>query len=347
MKNKTAILAALALTVLPTAVDAELQLDISGYTRLYALSVHQDSVPPGTNTFEFRRDTELYIGGQTELEGGLTAGFYNELKAGSNLAGDTGMNELHFYFMNDWGRVNLGQEDGAAYLLQVPAPSADDNIDGHRAQISGLNQFALSGTIDYDHANFTRAERITYLSPKLNGFQAGVSYAPSATTTGRTINGMTTDTQEGFEDIAEAGLRWDGEWSAIKFNIGSGYSIADETTGLTADHKTWNTGLRLAYEEVSAGLVYMTTNAARLNGFDIDTWVGGIGWDRGPYHMGVSYLVKDDEDPAFDTATRLTMGGGYRFAEGMTLRATVAHGDDQVLAQNDFMQIAVGTEIEF
>ena len=43
--------------------------------------------------------------------------------------------ESYAYFSGAWGRVNFGSEDGAAFLLQVAAPSADANIDGLRQQV--------------------------------------------------------------------------------------------------------------------------------------------------------------------------------------------------------------------
>ena len=47
--------------------------------------------------------------------------------------------ESYAYFSGAWGRVNFGKEDGAAYLLQVAAPSADSNVDGLRQYVAGTN----------------------------------------------------------------------------------------------------------------------------------------------------------------------------------------------------------------
>jgi hypothetical protein len=59
--------------------------------------------------------------------------------------GPTLVDETYAYFQGDWGRVNLGSEDGAAYLLQVAAPSADSNIDGLRVYIQGWDQATWTG----------------------------------------------------------------------------------------------------------------------------------------------------------------------------------------------------------
>lgn len=344
MKN-IALPALTFLTLVFSPAQAELTLDLGGYTRGYVLYVDQQG-PPGANKAEFRRDTELHIGGRKTLDNETVAGFHNELKTGT-AGGDTGMNEIHFYYMGAFGRINAGQEDGAAYLLQVTAPSADDNIDGFRTQINGLNRFAITGAIDYDHADFTRVERVTYLTPRIGGFQAGISYAPSAAVYGRNIAGMTSDILEGYENIYDAAFRWDGAAGPFKIGIGTGYSEGFQTTGLTADRETWNVGLHLAWREISAGVSYLTTNNARLDGDGINTWVAGLGFDRGDYHLGLSFLSKNDENEMTGTATRLTFGGGYSLSDGVSLRASLAAGEDQMLAENEYTQFAVGTEIEF
>ena len=48
----------------------------------------------------------------------------------NNTNNDAKTEESYLYFSGNWGRLNLGRENGAAYLLQVAAPSADPNIDG-------------------------------------------------------------------------------------------------------------------------------------------------------------------------------------------------------------------------
>src|SRR5262249_5161083 len=127
-----------------------------------------------------------------------------KLANGSNA---TTTDEVYGYGSGGWGRVNLGAEDGSAYLLQVAAPSADSNVDGLRTNIAGVNPTVPFGTAvlatavgtsnlldnwDYQQADFRATDRLTYLTPKFNGFQAGVSYAPKTGLTSNTA-GMSND----------------------------------------------------------------------------------------------------------------------------------------------------------
>lgn len=85
------------------------------------------------------RETEIHFTGETTLDNGLTVGFHAEADIDSPTGDVFGTEEAYAYFSGAWGRVNFGKEDGAAYLLQVAAPSADSNVDGIRQYIQPVN----------------------------------------------------------------------------------------------------------------------------------------------------------------------------------------------------------------
>ena len=147
---------------------------------------------------------------------------------------------------------------GAAYLLQVAAPSADSNIDGLRVYIQGFDQATwvpgnLAGTglgakgvdlpLGYDNADFRQSERLTYLTPKWNGFQAGASYAAVpgmqnafGGTYGQPVTGLGTPGAVG-RICGKLAARWDGEFSGFGISAGGGFSGA--STGETVAAGAW------------------------------------------------------------------------------------------------------------
>ena len=233
---KKVLLAGTALlgVALATPAAAEINLDLGGHFRGYAVYADSDEdggADASLRNFEFRRDSEVYISGETTLDNGLTVGFHTEQDID---AAATTTDEVYAYFSGGWGRVNFGSEDGAAYLLQVAAPSADSNVDGLRTYIQGFNRdedivltgfgaAAVGGALDYDHADFRNSERLTYMTPKFNGFQAGASYAPRSAIlgTGNNVAGMGTDGDASdYEDLWEVAARWDGELSGFGLSLG-------------------------------------------------------------------------------------------------------------------------------
>lgn len=332
---------------------AEINLDLGGYFRGYGVYADNDEPAGSLREFEFRRDTEIHFTGETTLDNGLTVGFHNE----TNIEMDDLADESYAYFSGGWGRVNFGSEDGAAYLLQVAAPSADSNVDGLRQYISGTANAAL----DYDHADFRQTDRLTYLTPKFNGFQAGVSYAPEADRF-ENITLMDTDNDVNqFEDLYEIAARWDGEFSGFGLSIGAGYSTSDvETAGALAGQATdgidtWNVGASLGWNSFTVGAAYIDSETEVSTGgvgtadVDGDTWVVGAAWDNGPYHVGISYLEAETETAGVSAeAERTTIGAGYTYGPGMTFRGAVAFGEDDTLAADrDFTQVTLGTDIQF
>jgi outer membrane protein OmpU len=389
--------ALVGVAMLAAPAQAELKLDLGGHFSGYGVYVDQDN-DSDVDNFEFRKNTEIHFTGETTLDNGLTVGVHVE----QEVENDQNNNESYAYFSGGWGRVNFGNEDGAAYLLQVAAPSADANVDGMRSTISGVRIPALTAngdvdaaalqgvstaladagtgsTLDYQHADFGNGpsdslqanpvDRLTYLTPKFNGFQAGVSYAPEATlNTGIVAMG---DDTTGFENLWEIAARWDGSFEGVGLSFGAGYSHAsDEATG-GDDLETWNVGASAAWNQFSVGGSYLHSEEAN----DSKTWVVGAAWDNGPWHVGASYLnAKFDNAGISATATldnsaqsndldteRFTVGGGYAFGPGMTFRGALSWGSvdggsvtndlgtgtARVSSDEDFTMVTIGTDIRF
>lgn len=350
---KKVLLAGTALVgaaLVASPAQAELKLGLGGHFKGYAVYVDEDAEVAGQRDFEFRKNTEIHFTGETTLDNGLTVGVHVE----QEIENATQNNESYAYFSGGWGRVNFGNEDGAAYLLQIAAPSADSNVDGLRTTISG---FQSDIDLDYDLAHFGNGpsdsvdanaiDRITYLTPKFNGFQAGVSYAPDASLE----NGIAAMGTTGFEDAWEIAARWDGQFEGVGISVGAGYTTVDNTAAAGVEPEGWNVGFNVAWNAFSFGAVYMDEDEKDGATADLETktWVVGAAWDNGPWHVGASYLTREDEVGAAETdANKATLGGGYTFGPGMTFRGALAFGETVVAgAEEDFTQFTVGTDISF
>lgn len=348
--------ALVAAALVASPAQAELKLGLGGHFKGYGVYVDEDVEAAGERSFEFRRQTEIHFTGETTLDNGLTVGVHVEQDIEDTT---TDNSEAYAYFSGGWGRVNFGNEDGAAYLLQVAAPSADSNIDGLRTSIKGFETDSID--MDYDLAHFgngvigsdeeARTDRLTYLTPKFNGFQAGVSYAPN-NDVAPAMQAMGT---LGYEDLWEVAARWDGQFEGVGLSVGAGYTHATNENGVgKEDAEGWNVGFNLAWNAFSFGAVYLDEEGLNdlrggQNGDETTTWVVGAAWDNGPWHVGASYLAREDETAGTDIDSyKTTLGGGYTFGPGMTFRGALAFGE-AALAGNEesFTQVTLGTDISF
>ena len=324
--------AAVALFVAATPAmaqdDSGVKLSLGGYFKGYVNYSDEDAV----RDLDILRETEVHFGGETTLDNGLTVGAH--IEAATDAGEGFEIDESYVYFAGTWGRVNFGAEDGAAYLLQVAAPSADDNIDGIRQYI---NPVTFTGTaIDYDNDLSTKSDKVTYLSPVFSGFQAGASFTPEAGDASRSVAGNSPEGVADTDDVWELAVRYEGMVSDVGVILGAGYADGGDNTD------EWNVGADLDIGAFGLGLVYTETEVASV---ESDTWVVGGDYTVGPYKLGISYLNTDDDADTYDVA-RFTGGVVYTYGPGMTFRGSIAYTDDDV-SDEDATTVTVGTQINF
>ena len=375
---KKLLLASVAVGGLAFAAPAhaDVELEVGGYFKGYGVFIDQDEIPGSqTNDFDFIRDTEIHIGGETTLDNGLTIGTHFEIEA-DGADGSADIDESYVYFSGNWGRVNFGNEDGVGYLLQVAAPSADSNIDGIRqyvqpvnysvlldgAYLAGLGATAsdLDGQLDYDMDPAGKSDKLTYLSPIMNGFQGGVSFSPD-TDTSDDFEGVGTDDVAGDIGVTyEIALRYEGQFQNVGVIAGAGYSHGDleADSGGDDDREVFNVGLDLDISAFGLGVVYMEDNVAEDSSASVDdqeTIVVGADYTTGPFKLGLSWMSVDNTLGVKDLDTeRYTGGVVYNYGPGMSFRGSVSyieHEDTDIggtgINEVEATSFVLGTQINF
>ena len=336
--------AAFAFVVSPAMAqeDSGVKLNLGGHFKGYVNYSNEDDV----HAVDILRQTEVHFGGETTLDNGLTVGA--QIEANADSADAFAIDESYIYMAGSWGRVNFGDEDGAAYLLQVAAPSADDNIDGIRAFINPTT-FA---NIDYANDAVGDFDKITYLSPVFNGFQAGVSYTPDDVSS-RDIAGNSPDNDGGLENIYEVAARYEGVFNTVGVILGAGYTNGGQEieTPANDDFQEWNVGADFDIGAFGLGAVYTENNNASDTEDKNETWVVGADYTTGPFKLGISYL-NNEEDLGVDTETdRYTAGVVYTYGPGMTFRGSVGYrevdGTTNPGGDDDATTVTLGTQVNF
>lgn len=330
---------------------AQVDVTVGGHTKNYVGWLDQDDDVADTNSFDMLRESELHFNAEGTADNGLTYGFHSELEVDGEDSSD--VEESYLYLASSLGRVNLGSEDGANYLLQVAAPSADANIDGLRQYINPIN-FAnidatlagLQGPVDYANDLTGQAEKITYLSPNWSGFQFGLSYTPE-------VDGDTSGTA-GFsdEDVDltdgyEGSVRYEGTFNNVGFAVGAGYThVNNETTG-EDDLNEWNVGADFDIGAFGLGAVYTEIeNIGGTTDADAETIVLGADYTTGPFQFGASYYTTDS-DIGLDL-NRYTGGVVYTLTQGLTLRGSVSYNDIDLAGDDaDATQVLGGIQFNF
>ncbi len=353
--------------------QAALELDLAGYFRGYMAYAAQDTAAGSTERHvDILRDAKIYMDGKTVLDNGLTVGMHFEFR--SDMGDGFAVDKSFLYLSNDWGKVNFGGVDGATYLLQVAAPSADSNIDGMRYYVRTVNYTLVGGAIgphlqaiewDYAHDVTASSDKISYFSPLFSGLQLGVSYTPDmqaasfvgnseSSAASRGLNGVNTDDVAGAYGAAwEVAARYERKMEAFGLTIGAGYSHVDHEADAAGedDLSAWNVGGAITVSDFGLGVAYTENDNGRDPDDKTDILVLGADYKTGPWKLGGSWYRRDDENLTGSTdleSDRYVAGVIYKYCPGMDLRSSVSYLDHQFGAENvDATSFVIGTQVTF
>jgi hypothetical protein len=361
------------------------KLGLGGYFTAHGVYVGQDdgAGEPGVNTrnFEILRKGEVHFTGENTFDNGLTVGAHIELKAEPY---DDQIAQSFIYFSGNWGKVQVGSVYSPAYNFTVGAPAIDpENWDGAHPDFTPVNVGTNAATPYYvpfqvapaqgvaggaDNGNLL-AEKVAYYTPRWNGFQGGISYAPDA---GRQGIGFAGDVALGSPNAGmqpdntaaqqserwEAGVNYKGYFQNIGILAGVTYGAGDNeavVVGATEDREDWNAGVQLSYMGFTFGGGYYATDNGVVNNGDTDTWTAGLTYTTGPWLVGLNYLATETETAATteDSLDRWVLGGTYQIAPGVKAVSTLQfHQYDEDTApviggNNDATVFTVGTTFDF
>lgn len=336
--------------VMGSPARAELEVTVGGFASFQAAVFDNDVA--NSSDRDFTSEAQITVNADATADNGLQYGAKVTLDASAS--DSTNADEVGIYLAGGWGRVELGDDDGASELV-VFAPtvgigqingSYDDFVpataQGHMVNDRGDHNFTA---IDSDDST-----KITYYTPKFSGFQAGVSYAPEyqgfelfgvtslAGSTGEHV--AFTETNSIASDIIEVGLGYEGEFSGVMFKVGGNYVTADAVEGdidpLTAgvqeieDVSAWSLGAQVGYQGFRFGGGYTddgdSLQAVGVSDNKVTSWNVGATYENGPWGVGISYLNTDfDTNAVAKTLSAGGSGGDYTaWAAGATY--TVAPG---------------------
>ncbi|WP_336079744.1 porin [Thalassospira sp. CH_XMU1448-2] len=213
---KKILVASSALVAVAFAGQAQasekISLSVSGFMNQHVGYADVDKNLGNRHNFQ-QSNTEVHFKGATTLDNGIEVG------ASIELEGEVaGVDEQYLYINGGFGQVKLGSEDGAANDMVISAPKAgaispnDDDF----------TNWGANNTADVWTDASSDDMKITYYTPSLGGFRAGVSYTDSTASEGSDAKELS-----GFEkSVLSAGAEYRGDFDGVSFAI----SAAGEST---------------------------------------------------------------------------------------------------------------------
>ena len=189
----------------PAMAADPIKMGVGGYYTFYALAGNIDSTYAFNGTFTtykglaFTQEGEIHFIGQTKLDNGTSVGLTVELEAWnpSSATANAQIDEAFLFAFGDWGRVELGSRDAATYRMYYGTPSAligwgaiQHNHNWANASVIANNKAYARTMATTITPQWQDVNRINYFTPRFQGLQIGVGYAPklNAAATGGNAN---------------------------------------------------------------------------------------------------------------------------------------------------------------
>jgi hypothetical protein len=339
---------------------------VHGYHQQWGVYANQDidskATPGGasnrfkTSPVDQKHNSEICFVGETTLDNGITFGVDVQLEA--NTEGDQ-IDESYLYVQSDsLGRLIVGDEDNASYLLHVTAPDGGISIDSGDMisdtfweNLSGFDYF--STTLGNTALSFGDDDsgKFTYITPSIAGFQLGVSYIPQfegggdnnssvyksriagnnvvdRTRNGVAVGGNFTEDFNGFGVSLSAG--WLGAQTSDKdlsaANAGAQFSLAGFTVGG-------------AYVKAFQGTQSTDATGNELGQADGYGWTAGGTYETGPYKVGITYQYGENDGNRGSSGKpelqQANISGTYQFGPGVRLVGGFFAYDSQTQGRSD------------
>ncbi len=377
---------------------AKLDMRLGGYFEaiLFGVSEKTGAREPGENRkgYDFKREAEIFFLGEATLDNGLKVGVNVQLEA--ETCGDQ-IDESYLYFQGNWGKLNLGSENSAHYLMTYGHHTVWSSIDGQDINFAPLYQ--LGGNLAGGGSGLGGAgaayaplltgdeEKLTYFTPRFNGFQFGISWTPEnssgsgccggASADKANTAGAPLDNEIGEQSNAiEIGLNYEGMIGSANFAAGGGYGVgfiekrsslatgggpvSITRGGLVAapggkDRHQFSGGFLVGYQGWQFGAGGLYDNNGVSSGWEEYTWAVGGGYGTGPWAASLSYIdrtQKMDHSSGIDDDEHKsgTIAARYTFGPGMVVNAAAQYfylTGEDSAQKNQGFTGTVGTRISF
>jgi len=339
------------------SAQAQITVSLGGYTEFFG--AYYDDDVPGRTSREFQLETEVVVRADGKADNGLLYGAKVELQ-NTTTSASVATDEASVYLSGTWGRIELGDFDGAADTLAIYAPLVGiEQIDGDAYDFLDVTTPVAAGATAGTRFGATPffglvkapdsgdSTKIMYLTPRFAGIQAGVSYATQNGSEAQNVVALKSDSP-GYKDFWEFGANYTGEFAGFSVAVGATASTASgedrQAPPFTTvnreleDFFAWQAGAQIGYAGFKVGGGYIDGDdfgaVKNTTAGDATAWHVGASYTAGPFAVGVTYADAEGSKAGFTTyaSDYKTYGGGvaYTLAPGFVVQADLMYVDEEV-----------------
>jgi outer membrane protein OmpU len=285
-----------------------IEVVLGGYTE-FGVKAGESLEPGPDRGYFFFMDNEVFINANGATDSGILYGSKIELEAasGNGNVSDATVDEVALFFSGNFGRIELGREDGAEDVMGINGADAQAGTGGIDGDTQNLVQFENLDTGD--------SAKVTYFTPRVAGFQLGGSFIPD------NGDGIDDNTEGEQENIVGAGINWVGALGALDLTV-AGTGVFGQNEGSGDDLRSWDAGALLGFGGFTLGAgIGQNTDFA-----EADFLNAGLRYDFGAARVSVGYVFFD---PDGGEETNLAAASAdIGLLPGVTLKGDVTYNTD-------------------
>jgi predicted porin len=290
---------------------------------------------------DVQQDSEIHFNGSVTLDNGIKIRTRTELEAQSANSTDT-IDEAYMDISGSFGAIRIGSEDSVAHLMTSShqgswAVQVGQNLQldtGDWIEAPAGHTASTSVRLSLGDGD---SEKITYFTPRVAGFQAGVSYLPSFS---EGDNSEPEGRAENFHDGWSLGANYRGKFGSVSVGAAAGYTVMKPASNGQdqSDPKGWgvSASLGVAGFKVAAGYTAQKNLSNETGGGPTagdDAYDIGAHYKWGKNNVSVAWVHSEDDSGAVaggaseDTSDAVMVSYRRDLAPGVQYRLNFIHAD--------------------
>jgi outer membrane protein OmpU len=344
----TTALAALGAVAVASPASAQFEVGVSGYMEQWiGYSDNANNANADSDVFDQVSDVEFNVNFKQTLDNGLTIGGQIQVE-GQQQAETAGsdIDEQYIYIDGEFGRLLFGSENGAGNLMHYALKSNGIGLDAGDVSVwvagaqSTLRDTNTTSRIDNDEG------KITYFTPRINGFQVGASFVPDSDDVNQRVPTTAGGEVDGNRD---SGWSVGGNYNTAiaDMSIKASISYMDAGGGVAGNESALSTGIHLGFGGFTAAFAY-GEHESDAGPNDRNVFGVSLAYNAGPAGVSVGYVRGEDSDDdrqqdAFE------LGASYAVGPGVAAKASLYYldgvNDGESVA--DGVGVAAGLSLSF
>ncbi|MEM9316307.1 MAG: porin [Pseudomonadota bacterium] len=255
------------------------------------------------NGFDVKVEGVIGFEAKVQLDNGIEIGAVVELEP---ITDDDQIGDSFLFLESSFGRIELGARNSAGYIMSYAAPDVSllgandgqtgefipyDEEAGEVFTGSGLGVGTLNSTFIENGEN-DGAQRFTYFTPRLAGFQLGVSYARDPN---NDDNAQVNLSDDPLNNLFDVGLNFDDSVGDVDVAVSGRWGIASDDSGSgEGNPQIYAFGATIGFAGFTIGGSFAEQNNAGAS--DGTSFDAGIAYETGPWAVSFTYLRGENVD---------------------------------------------------